>query len=285
MPKPKVVPCFNWQDANIPPKAVILCLHGLGLHGGAFKGFGEQMARQGIATYALDMRGFGRWNDKGETSLLSFPDCLGDVEAKIAEIERLLPGLPIFLLGESLGGAVAIHYAAQNQTSSVKGLILSAPARLDTNHHRELMRVTWRIICERKTALCIEEHILRYAPNVVQFRNGEIPVRWQFSVGELLHTVKFLVASYKMVDRITSQSVLIVQGHADPLITTKTTMDIFERIATRDKRLVILGDAEHLIFQLPIVTPSAVAMVRDWIEERIDFKDQRTDFGGLKRVS
>ncbi len=52
-------PCLTWLPSSEKPKAVILCVHGLGLHNGTYADFGKRMAGLGYAVYAIDVRGFG----------------------------------------------------------------------------------------------------------------------------------------------------------------------------------------------------------------------------------
>ncbi|MGH9638086.1 MAG: alpha/beta hydrolase, partial [Candidatus Angelobacter sp.] len=52
-----------WKPSGTP-KAVVLCLHELGLHKGVFDDLGQRLSQQQIAVYAIDLRGFGGWTEK-----------------------------------------------------------------------------------------------------------------------------------------------------------------------------------------------------------------------------
>ena len=87
-------------------------------------------AEAGIATYAYDQRGFGGTEEIGiwpGTETL-----VADARATVALVRRRHPGVPVYLLGESMGGAVVL--AAMDGTSpeaeptAVDGVILVAPA-------------------------------------------------------------------------------------------------------------------------------------------------------------
>ncbi len=118
-------------------RAVILALHGFNDYSAAFNAPALGWAAQGIATYAYDQRGFGAAPDRG----LWVGDGQLAVDAITAtRILRLTyPGKPVYLLGESMGGAVAILAATGAidglttmpggpPTAAVDGVILSAPA-------------------------------------------------------------------------------------------------------------------------------------------------------------
>ena len=110
-------------------KAVILALHGFNDYANAFDGPGEIWAEEGIATYAYDQRGFGAAPERG-----FWPGraALAADAATAAQIlRRLYPGTPLYLLGESMGGAVAVVALtgeSGTQIPDVDGVILTAPA-------------------------------------------------------------------------------------------------------------------------------------------------------------
>ncbi|MFO1083406.1 MAG: alpha/beta hydrolase [Reyranellaceae bacterium] len=118
------LPVAVWPAANGDPKVVILGLHGFGDYRMAWDEPAEAWAKQGIATYAYDQRGFGgsptraRW--PGTEALVD------DAQAMVALVKAKHPGVPIYLAGESMGGAVAL--VAADRGAEVDGLILSAPA-------------------------------------------------------------------------------------------------------------------------------------------------------------
>jgi acylglycerol lipase len=147
-PEPKPVPRFTETDFVtadgqvlplrkwLPPgeskhevRAVILALHGFNDYANAFEGPGEIWAKEGIATYAYDQRGFGGAPERG-----FWPGraALAADAATAAQIlRRLYPRIPLCLLGESMGGAVAI-VAMTGESGTpvpdVDGVILTAPA-------------------------------------------------------------------------------------------------------------------------------------------------------------
>lgn len=119
------LPLRRWLPAG-RPRAVILALHGMNDHGLAFAMPAEAWARAGIATYAYDQRGFGRAPNRGYwpgTETLA-----GDLAAALAAVAPRHPGVPVYLLGESMGGAVIIVAMTRPGAPRVAGIVLSAPA-------------------------------------------------------------------------------------------------------------------------------------------------------------
>ena len=107
------------------PDAVILGLHGMGDYANAFMELGEQIGPSGIAIYAFDQRGFGRSPSRpfwaGAASMVN------DASDVLTLLRARYPDTPVYLLGNSMGGAVAIITAA-TRGHLMDGLVLVAPA-------------------------------------------------------------------------------------------------------------------------------------------------------------
>jgi acylglycerol lipase len=143
-PEPKPVPRFTetgfvTADGAVLPlrrwlpkgevRGVILALHGFNDYSHSFEGPGEAWAGQGIATYAYDQRGFGAAPERG---LWAGRGALAADAASAARILRsLYPRVPLYLLGDSMGGAVAVVAMTRESGTpvpDVDGIILTAPA-------------------------------------------------------------------------------------------------------------------------------------------------------------
>lgn len=107
-------------------RAVIVATHGMNDYSNAFDGPGKALAAAGIAVYAYDQRGFGAGPHPGWWS--STGAMAGDLRTAARLLAARHPGVPLHLLGESMGGAVAIEAVAHEPPPEVKGVILSAPA-------------------------------------------------------------------------------------------------------------------------------------------------------------
>jgi acylglycerol lipase len=121
----RVLPLRRWLPSQ-PPKAVVLALHGFNDYSNAFTEAAEWWAGQGLATYAPDQRGFGRapfvgyWS--GENRMA---DDLAELHGLLS---RQHPGVPIYWLGESMGGAVVLHSLMRHPSLRPAGTVLVAPA-------------------------------------------------------------------------------------------------------------------------------------------------------------
>ncbi|MGE5475936.1 MAG: lysophospholipase [Bacteroidales bacterium] len=119
------LPMRGWMPAS-PPLAVVLAVHGMNDYSNFFDEPGTTLAAKGIAAYAYDQRGFGAAPRPG---YFSTPAAMAaDLRAATALVAARHPGVPLYLLGESMGGAVVMLAVAEQPPPQVKGIILSAPA-------------------------------------------------------------------------------------------------------------------------------------------------------------
>ena len=109
------------------PRSIVLIAHGYGEHAGRYEHVARRLADDvGAAVYAPDHRGHGRTD--GATGLVS------DGEAIVADLHEVAggaraehPGLPVALIGHSMGGLIAARYG-QRFAGELAALVLCAPA-------------------------------------------------------------------------------------------------------------------------------------------------------------
>jgi acylglycerol lipase len=118
------LPLAVWKAENGPPKAVILGLHGFGDYRNAFEEPAAIWAKDGITTYAYDQRGFGASPTRGRWP--GTDTLVDDAKAVARLLRQKYPDTPIYLAGESMGGAVAM--VAADRGIEADGLVLLAPA-------------------------------------------------------------------------------------------------------------------------------------------------------------
>lgn len=120
-----VLPMRSWLPAG-RVKAVIVALHGFNDYSNAFTSPAGYLRTHGIASYAYDQRGFGGAPGRGMWA--GMDAYTADLSAFVREVRRRHPDVPVYVLGESMGGAVTIVAMAGSNPPDVDGVILVAPA-------------------------------------------------------------------------------------------------------------------------------------------------------------
>ena len=131
-----------WLDANdrsglfvnqwLPegkPKAIVLLVHGMAEHSGRYARLGKALCDAGFGLYAHDQRGHGKTAERATLGHYADSDgwcaVVSDVASLNQHIGQALPGVPIFLLGHSMGSYIAQAYLLHH-SASLHGAILSA---------------------------------------------------------------------------------------------------------------------------------------------------------------
>lgn len=109
------------------PRAVLLVSHGHGEHGGRYAELARHLAERGVTVHAIDHRGHGRsGGPRGHVA--RFGDYVRDLETWRRAVTAKLPAqTPVFLLGHSLGGLIAIRHLQTHPDAGFRGAVLSAP--------------------------------------------------------------------------------------------------------------------------------------------------------------
>lgn len=117
----------SWRPKG-PAKAVVVALHGFNDYSNFFAGPGAWLADHGVASYAYDQRGFG--DGIGIGLWAGTEAYVRDLADFTALVRRTHPGVPVYVLGDSMGGAVALVAGAgpAEMRPDADGMILAAPA-------------------------------------------------------------------------------------------------------------------------------------------------------------
>ena len=108
------------------PKALVVLAHGFAEHSGRYAHVAEPLVGAGFTTWALDHHGHGLSDgDRGDAR--SPDEAVADMDSLVDMAVAERPGLPVFLVGHSMGGLLAIAYAEEHQ-DRLAGLVVSGAA-------------------------------------------------------------------------------------------------------------------------------------------------------------
>ncbi|WLI05430.1 alpha/beta hydrolase [Pseudomonas sp. FP597] len=117
----------HWMPEG-PARAVLMLSHGMAEHSGRYARLADALCAAGYAVYALDQRGHGRTADEGTLGLYAEKDgwnkVVGDLASLNQHVGQQHPGLPIILLGHSMGSYIAQAYLLHH-SASLHGAIVS----------------------------------------------------------------------------------------------------------------------------------------------------------------
>ena len=260
------LPLYRHQPSG-EARALVLGLHSFGDFGAAFDRLGAKLKEHGIATLAIDQRGFGANPDLGVWSGdQRMVDDLNDfIQATRQEFGRV----PLFLIGESMGGAVVLAAAAQG-LASTEGIILVAPGV------REDVRLRWLGDLVYGTAATLAPGwTVRIDPNVDALRPDA-----RTRIGSDLRALDVVRADtydglINLSDRASDQAgkvnlpTLLLYGEADGYVQQRS-IDALVRRLPRPPDLVLYPTGIHRLLHQEVVGDQVEGEIIDWIEQRID---------------
>src|SRR6476659_6830522 len=110
----------SWRPSQTA-QGVVAIVPGFNSHSGYYDWVATQLTGNGLAGYAIDLRGRGK-SDGERFYVQNFEDYVTDVASFVSIVKEKEKGLPVFMLGHSAGGVVACNYALDHQ-SELAGLI------------------------------------------------------------------------------------------------------------------------------------------------------------------
>ena len=111
-----------------PLKAIVLLAHGMAEHSARYQGLAQKLCEQGYGVYAPDLRGHGKTAENGTLGHFADEDgwckVVGDLASLNQHVGQQHPGVPILLIGHSMGSYLAQAYLLHH-SASLHGAVLS----------------------------------------------------------------------------------------------------------------------------------------------------------------
>jgi len=264
------LPLIGLVDPVRSISAIILCVHGLGLRNASFASFGKRIAAHGFMVLAIDVRGFGSWQEARGHEQLDLKSCLTDLDGILRLIRKSHPDKPIFLLGESMGGAIVLRTAALHP-ELIDGVIASVPAAKRFTERGEAIKVGINLIRSPNRAMGVTDVLDRATDDqkAREFWARDPLARFELSPKELIQFQVFMRENVSFAPKIQKLPVLIVQGLKDRLVKPSATIDLYNSLGTEDRDLLMLGTSEHLIFEAIQCTDTAFDTVLAWLNAHL----------------
>lgn len=245
------LPVRHWA-AQGQPEAVVLALHGFNDYSRAFEATGRYLSNLGVEVWAYDQRGFGAAPGRGlwpGTEALT-----GDVTAMAQALKQRRPDVPLYLLGESMGGAVVIAAMTSAAPPPVDGVILSAPAVWGQQSMPPLYRATLALASWTMPWLELSGRGLGLMPsdNIEMLRalsRDPLVIR-ETRVDTIKGLVDLMDVAYEKVDEVPGP-VLYLYGERDEIVPPEPTAAAVAALPDRGDRVrvVTYDDGWHMLLR------------------------------------
>ncbi|HKR51156.1 MAG TPA: lysophospholipase [Pseudonocardiaceae bacterium] len=256
-------------------RAIVVIVHGLHEHSARYAHVGTRLSGVGFAAYAADHRGHGR-SDGRRANLERMALIVADLGAFVRFTAERHPDLPVFLVGHSLGGLIALQYATEPGTS-LAGLVLSGPLVAVTTGSALLKRLAWvlsTLVPDLGVARVDAEKISRDPEVVRNYRQdplvhcGKVKAR---TGAEILATTQSLPDRLPQL----SMPLLLLHGTDDLICTPTGSTMVHDRVSSPDKTLRRYQDLYHEVFNEPERDEVLTDLVH-WLEQHLSHAATRS---------
>ncbi|MDR8926498.1 Monoacylglycerol lipase [Burkholderia multivorans] len=264
---------YRWPaDARAaPPRATVALLHGLAEHAGRYAPLAARLNAAGIDLLAIDLRGHGRSPGK-RAWVARFDEYLDDADALVDEAARA--PTPLFLMGHSMGGAIAALYAIERapaRACTLAGLVLSSPALAPGRDVPRRMLALSRLISRvwpTFPAIRIDAALLSRDADVVAanradplVHHGPVPARTGAEILDAMARIERGRSALRV-------PVLVYHGTADKLTEPDGSRTFGARVGSADRTLTLYEGGFHETMN-DIERERVIDALIGWIDARV----------------
>jgi alpha-beta hydrolase superfamily lysophospholipase len=247
-----MLPVRHWPPKGAV-KAVVIGLHGFNDYSNAFDAPAKYWAASGIATYAYDQRGFGASPSPGIWA--GAPSLVGDAVEMARLARRRHPGIPVYFVGVSMGGAVAMLAMVRQDTGNrlVDGAVLVAPAVWGRRHMNAFQRGALWFFSHTVPWFPLTGEGLKIKPsdNIAMLKAlGRDPLVLKQSRVDSVHgLVDLMDLAYACALKLTSPT-LVLYGGKDEIVPAGPSFEVLKLMARREAtRVAVYGGGYHMLLR------------------------------------
>jgi alpha-beta hydrolase superfamily lysophospholipase len=249
------------------PSVVVVISHGLAEHSGRYTDLAARLVAHGYAVYALDHRGHGR-SSGVRANIERFSYLVSDLSAFVGRAQRQHPDATTFLVGHSMGGAVALASVLRNP-GGLKGLVLSAPAVAAGEVASPVKAFAVRLLSRLAPstgALTLPAAAISRDPAVVRaYESDPLVFRESIPARTLVELLQAMAAFPDSVPKL-KIPVLVQHGTADRLVPLAAARPVYERLGSPKLRTIRLYEGLfHEAYNEP-ERDQVIADLEAWID-------------------
>jgi len=250
------------------PRAVVALVHGVNEHSGRYAELAGVLGQHGYTLWAMDLRGHGR-SEGPRAWVRCFDDYLADLDVFLERVRSKAPCERLFLLGHSMGGAIATLYAITRQPR-LDGLILSAPALVIGGRVFPVLRRLAGLVSRLWPRLRLVRLGCRFIsrdPAVVErFRNDPLVYHGRFPVRTGAEILRACARIGRQMERV-RLPLLILHGTGDVVTDAEGSRRLYQRADSPDKTLHLYPGLYHEVLSEPEKDRVRADLLR-WLERR-----------------
>jgi alpha-beta hydrolase superfamily lysophospholipase len=247
---------YRWWEPRGEPKRIVQIVHGYAEHGGRYTHVAEALIRDGAVVYADDHIGHGR--SDGERAVIE------DFDHAVADLHTLTEialedhaGLPVVLVGHSMGGLLSGRYA-QKWPDQIAGVAFCGAVIGDWQWARGVLADP------ELPYVAFDADAISRDPEVgAAYAADPLVYHGQYKRTLLVAEVEALDAFAADIERLTAP-VLVLHGTADPFVPYERSVQAAEDMSSVDVTVHLYEDGRHEVLN-EINRDEVIGDLASWI--------------------
>lgn len=248
-------------------RASVLLIHGLGEYSDRYAHVAQALNAAQVNVYTFDLRGHGH---SGGTKAL-IKDMAEYREDTTAVYEQIPKNMPLFVIGHSMGGLIAVDFLLSKKRSDVAGVVLSGAAlELGTDitpFTQTAVRWLAKLSSNVKTVKLDANKISRDPETVKLYQTDPLIYRDGTKAGLAVALLDGIIAQKKRFKEL-DYPVLIMHGEGDTITNPAGSQALYNQAKSADKTLKLWPEAYHEIFN-EINRAEIISTTVRWITDRL----------------
>ena len=248
---------YRRWDAQGSPRRIVQIVHGYAEHGGRYAHVARALTARGAVVYADDHLGHGR--SEGERALITdFEHVVEDLHT-VSEIARAgHPGIPLILVGHSMGGLLSGRFA-QRWPTEVAGVAFCGAVIGDWQWARDVLTEP------ELPHIPFDPLALSRDPAVgAAYAEDPLVYHGQYKRGLLEAEVVALDAFQRDISGL-AMPVLFLHGTDDPFVPSSRSLQAVRDMPTEDVTVHLIDGGRHEVFN-EINRDEVIGYLTEWVD-------------------
>lgn len=260
--------CKYWKPITYP-KALVFISHGAGEHSGRYDELAENISSLGILVFSHDHIGHGRSN--GEKMMIDdFGKYVRDVVQHVVTIKSTYPGVPVFLLGHSMGTTISILAACDNPNLFTAMILMSPLVNADAVPRLNLLaaKLMGTITPNASVGKLCPESVSRDMDEVYKYQYDPLVNHEKIKAGFASQVLKATNKVRKIIPKINTPT-LILQGTNNEISDVSGAYYFMQHANCNREIKIYEGAKHHLHKETDEVKKSVMKEIETWIFNRV----------------
>ncbi|XP_068550624.1 monoglyceride lipase isoform X1 [Anas acuta] len=263
--------CRYWKPATAA-RALVFIAHGAGEHCGRYDDLAQRLTELNLFVFAHDHVGHGQ--SEGDRMVVSdFHVFIRDSLQHIDLMKKDHPGLPVFILGHSMGGAISILTASE-RLGDFSGMVLISPLVVASPEVATPIKVfaakVLNLVLPNLSLGSIDPNaVSRNKKEMESYTSDPLVYHGGMKVSFVIQLMNAIARIERALPKLTLP-ILVLHGSSDKLCDIRGSHLLMDTVQSQDKTLKVYEEAYHALHkELPEVTTSVFTEILTWVGQKV----------------